>query len=289
MAYELVQSLVSGLLIGSTFGVLSVGFSMTWGITHVLNVAHAAFALLAAYLGYWASRRWGIDPVLALVGIVPLLFLLGLLMHQTLVKVAAQRAEDLAMSSMVLTFGLAIVMENLMRRAWTSDPRVLQTAYTGRAFFLGPFALPWTQVISFALATVTIVSLYLFVNRTLLGKAVRAVWQNPTGAALAGINLERVTSLAYGLAVATAGVGGVAMSLIYTFDPSAHMVWLIYIFLVVIFGGVGSVLGSALAGLIIGLVVGVSGVFIPFVWVNLVLFLLLIVMLLIRPSGLLER
>jgi branched-chain amino acid transport system permease protein len=98
-----------------------------------------------------------------------------------------------------------------------------------------------------------------------------------------------VTGIAYGLAIATAGVGGVAMSLIYTFDPSTHMVWLVYIFLVVIFGGVGSILGATLAGLIIGLVVGVSGVFIPFVWVNLVLFLLLIVLLLIKPSGLLSR
>jgi len=289
MLYELAQSLISGLMIGSTFAVLSVGFSLTWGITHVLNIAHGAFALLAAYLGYWATRLYGIDPVVALVLIVPLFFVLGLLMHQTLIKLTARRAEDLAMSSMVLTFGLAIVMENLMRAAWTPNPRVVQTAYTGQAFFIGDLAFPWAQVVSFSLAAVTVATLHVFVNRTMLGKAVRAVWQNPTGAALAGVNLERVTSIAYGLAVATAGVGGVAMSLIYTFDPSTHMIWLVYIFLVVIFGGVGSILGAALAGLIIGLVVGAAGVFIPLVWVNLVLFLLLIGLLLIRPSGLLRR
>jgi branched-chain amino acid transport system permease protein len=287
--YELIQSLVSGLLIGSTFAVLSVGFSLTWGITHVLNIAHGAFAVLAAYLGYWATRNYGIDPVVALVGIVPLFFVLGLVVHRTLIALTARRAEDLAMSSMVLTFGLAIVMENLIRWAWTSDPRVVRAAYTGKAFFVGSIAFPWAHVVSFLMAAVTVAALHLFVNRTLLGKAVRAVWQNPTGAALAGINLERVTSIAFGLAIATAGVGGVAMSLIYTFDPSAHMIWLVYIFLVVIFGGVGSVLGAALAGLIIGLVVGVSGVIIPLVWVNLVLFLLMIVMLLVRPSGLLRR
>jgi branched-chain amino acid transport system permease protein len=180
--YELVQSLISGLMIGSIFGVLSIGFSMTWGITHVLNVAHGAFALLAAYLGYWSSRRWGIDPVVALLGIVPLLFALGVLMHQTLIKITARRAEDLAMSSLVLTFGLAIVMETLMRSAWSSNPRVVQTSYTGKAFFVGEFAFPWAQVVSFLLAAVTIAALHLFVNRTLLGKAVRAVWQNPTGA-----------------------------------------------------------------------------------------------------------
>ncbi len=289
MGYEFLQSLISGLLIGSTYAVLSVGFSMTWGITHVLNISHAAFALLAAYLGYWSVSLWGIDPVIALLGIIPLFFLLGMLMHQTLLKITARKAHDLAMSSMVLTFGLAVVMENLIRATWTSNPRVVKTIYTGKAFFIGDIAFPWAHVTSFLLAAGTITLLHIFVNRTFLGKAVRAVWQNPIGAALAGINVERVTSIAFGLAIATAGVGGVAMSLIYTFDPSTHMIWLVYIFLVVIFGGVGSVLGATLAGLIIGLIVGVSGVLIPLVWVNLVLFILLIVLLLIKPSGLLAR
>ena len=289
MLYEIVQSLVGGLLLGSAFAVLSVGFSLTWGVTHVLNIAHAAFALLAAYLGYWALNLWGIDPVLALVAIVPLLFILGVIMHEVLIKVTARRAKDLALSSMVLTFGLAVVMENGMQLAWTPDPRVVNTAYTGKAFFVGGIAFQLTHVVSFVLAALTIAALYLFTNRTYMGKAVRAVWQNPTGAALAGINLSRVTSITYGIAIATAGVGGVAMSLIYAFDPATHMVWLVYVFLVVIFGGVGSVLGATLAGLIIGVVVGISGVFVPFVWVNLVLFLLLILLLLIKPSGLLQR
>lgn len=289
MLYELVQSTVSGLLIGSAFAVLSVGFSLTWGVTHVLNIAHASFALLAAYLGYWAVARLGLDPVLALVGIIPLFFGLGVAMHETLIKATARRSRDLALSSMILTFGLAVIMENLMQMAWTPDPRVLKTSYTGQALFVGSIALSNAHLISFGLAATVIVLLYFFVHHTLTGKAVRAVWQNPTGAALSGVNLGRVTSITYGIAIATAGVGGVAMSLIYTFDPSTDMVWLIYIFLVVILGGVGSVLGATLAGLIIGLTVGISGVFIPLVWVNLVLFLLLILLLLIRPSGLLQR
>lgn len=285
----LVQSLVSGLMIGSAFAVLSVGFSLAWGITHVLNVAHGAFAVLAAYLGYWAVSRWGIDPLLALVGIIPLFFALGLLMHAVLVRPTARRAKDLGLSTMVLTFGLAVVMENSMQLAWSPDPRVVKTAYTGQAIFVGPVALQLSQLVSAGLSVLTIGALYLFANRTYLGKAVRAVWQNPMGAALLGINLGRVTSLTYGIALATAGVGGVAMSLLYTFDPSTHLVWLVYIFLVVILGGVGSILGAALAGLLIGLIVGVSAVVLPLVWGNLVLFSLLILLLLVRPSGLLQR
>lgn len=289
MLYELAQSTVSGLLVGSVLAVLGMGFSLTWGVTQVLNIAHAAFALLAAYLSYWATARWGIDPVMTLLVIVPLLFGLGVALHEGLIKITARRTADLALSSMILTFGLAVIMENMMQWLWTPDPRVLKTAYTGEAFFVGPIALQTTHLVSAGLAAVTIAALYVFVRHTVTGKAVRAVWQNPIGAALSGVNLGRVTSVTYGIAVATAGVGGVAMALIYTFDPATHMAWLIYIFLVVILGGVGSVLGAALAGLIIGLVIGVTGVFIPLVWVNLVLFLLLILLLLIRPSGLLQR
>lgn len=289
MLYELVQSTVSGLLIGAAFAVLSVGFSLTWGVTQVLNIAHAAFALLAAYLGYFASSYFQVDPVLVLVVIIPLFFVLGVGIHQVLIKITAQRAHDLALSSMILTFGLAVVMENVMQVLWTPDPRVLKTSYTGKAIFVGPIAIATTHLISFVLAMLTIALLYVFVHHTLTGKAVRAVWQNPTGAALSGVNMGRVTNITYGIAVATAGIGGVVMSLIYTFDPSTDMVWLVYIFLVVILGGVGSVLGALLAGLIIGLTVGISGVFIPLVWVNLVLFLALILLLLLRPSGLLQR
>lgn len=285
----LLQSIVSGLMIGSTFAVLSVGFSLAWGITHVLNVAHGAFAVLAAYLAYWMVTGWGVDPLLALLGIVPLFFGLGLLMHAVLVRPVARRAKDLGLATMVLTFGLGVVMENSIGLAWTPDPRVLQTGYTGQALFLGPLALPIPQLISAGLSALTIVALYLFANRTYLGKAVRAVWQNPTGAALIGIDLGRVTSITYGLALATAGVGGVAMALLYSFDPATHLAWLVYVFLVVILGGVGSILGAALAGLIIGLIVGVSGVVLPLVWGNLVLFLLLIALLLVRPNGLLQR
>lgn len=289
MLYELTQSLISGVMIGCAFAVLSVGFSLTWGVTHVLNIAHAAFALLGAYLAYWASTTLGIGPVMALLVIVPLFFLGGVAMHGSLIKLTARRSHDLALSSMILTFGLAAIMENGMAAAWTSDPRVLQTAYTGKSIFVGPIALQQTYLVSAGLALVTILLLHLFVNRTLTGKAVRAVWQNPVGAALSGVHINRVTSLTYGLAIATAGVGGVAMAQIYAFDPASHMVWLVYIFLVVILGGVGSVLGSALAGLIIGVTIGVTGVFVPLVWVNLILFLLLVAMLLIRPSGLLQR
>lgn len=287
--YEFTQSLVSGILVGGAFALLGVGFSLTWGVTRVINVAHAAFAVLAAYIAYWATKSYSIDPILSLVFIVPFFFVLGILFHELLIKQIARRARDLALASMVLTFGLGAALENSMAWVWTPDPRVLNTSYVGHALFIGPIAFSYGPVIAFTLAAITLAALYTFLHRTYTGKAVRAVWQDQEGAALAGVNLGRVTSITYGASMVTAGVAGVAMALMYTFDPATNFSWMIYVFLVVIFGGVGSVLGAALAGLLIGLILGISGVFIPLTWVNMVLFVFLIALLWVRPSGLLRR
>ena len=141
-------------------------------------------------------------------------------------------------------------------------------------------------LIGFAMAIVAIALLYLFLHRTYTGKAVQATWQNPMGAALVGINPEHVSLVTFGLSIASAGAAGVAMALIYAFYPSVQSVWTMFVFLVTIVGGVGSVIGTALAGLLIGFIIGISAAFLPFVWVNVLLFALLLVILLFKPEGL---
>jgi branched-chain amino acid transport system permease protein len=192
-------------------------------------------------------------------------------------------------ASMILTFGLAIVLENLMLFAWSPDERLITTAYSSKAFFLGDIIIKVSSLLGFLLSMVGIGVIYFFLYRTRTGKAVRATWQDPEGAALQGINLRRVSMIAFGLAIASSGAGGVAMAYMYSFNPPAHNLWLIFLFLVVIVGGVGSVLGSAIAGLIIGLVTGLSGAFFPMQWINVLLFGLLMGILLIKPEGLFRR
>jgi len=286
---EVVQAVVTGLLVGFTFAVLAVGFSLIWGTTGVVNIAHPAFAVLAAFLALLASRRWGIDPIATLVGLVPLFFALGVVLHEALIKVAAKRTRELGLASMIFTFGLASFMENGMAYVWGPGPRVLNTAYTGTAAQVLGVSVPLPHLYGALLGVATIGVLYGFLYHTFPGKAVRAVWQQRDGAALCGIPLHRVTALAYGLSIASAAVAGVAMGLIYSFYPAGYMVWLINVFLIVIVGGVGSLLGAAAAGLLVGLVSSLSVLVIPFVWTNLALFALLILVLLIRPSGLLKR
>ncbi len=284
----ILQSMVSGLLMGGIFALFGVGFSLTWGVMRVINIAHAAFGILASYIAYWGLTLYGVDPILSLVLSLPLLFLAGLLVHRFLVQ-PITRSRDIIVASMVLTFGLAIVLENLMLYAWSPDERLITTPYSSQAIFLGEIIIKVSNLVGFILSIIGIIAIYLFLYRTRTGKAVRATWQDPEGAALQGINLRRVSMIAFGLAIASAGAGGVAMAYMYSFNPPAHNLWLIFLFLVVIVGGVGSVLGSAFAGLLIGLITGLSGAFLPMEWMNVFLFGLLMVTLLIKPEGLFQR
>jgi len=281
----ILQSIISGILLGGIYALLSVGFGLTWGTMKVLNISHAVFAVLGAFIAYWLFVKAGIDPILSLPLLVVVLFFLGGVVYRLVIR-PVTKAKDVIMASMVATFGVAIVVENVMSFIWRPDPRILKPSYTGTSFFIGEMAISKGPLIGFAMAIVAIILLYLFLHRTYTGKAVQATWQNPVGAALAGINPGHVSLVTFGLSIASAGAAGVAMALIYAFYPSVQSVWTMFVFLVTIVGGVGSVIGTALAGLLIGFIIGVSAAFLPFVWVNVLLFALLLVILLFKPEGL---
>lgn len=284
---HIAQSVLSGLFLGGIYALLSVGFSLTWGSMKILNISHAVFAVLGAYIAYWVFVLTGIDPLFSLPLVVVLLFATGAVVYRLFIR-PVNKAKDPVMATMVVTFGLSIVVENLMSYFWKPDPRILKPPYTGSSFFIGDVAISQGSLVGFALAALSITLLYLFLHNTFTGKAVQATWQNPTGAALVGINTDRVSLVTFGLAIASAGVAGVAMAFIYAFYPSIQMLWTLFVFLVTILGGVGSVIGAALSGLIIGFIMGVSAAFLPFIWVNVLLFGLLLIMLLFRPAGLFE-
>ena len=284
----ILQSVVSGILMGGVFSLLGVGFSLSWGVMKVINIAHAAFGILAAYIAYWGLTLYGIDPIFSLGLSLPLLFVTGLVIHRFLIQ-PLTRAREIVVASMILTFGLAIVLENVMLFAWSPDERLITTPYSSQSIFLGEIIIKISSLVGFVLSIFGVGALYLFLYHTHTGKAVRATWQEPEGAALQGIDLKRVSMIAFGLAIASAGAGGVAMAYMYSFNPPAHNLWLIFLFLVVIVGGVGSILGSAIAGLLIGLITGLSGAFFPFQWINVLLFGLLMGILLVKPEGLFKR
>jgi len=284
-AVLIIQALMSGVVMGSVYALLGVGFSLVWGVMGVIHISHPAFGLLAAYLAYALLKGLGLDPVLSLLVSAPGLFLLGIVLYRILIR-PITRARETIVASMILTFGLAIIMENLIHLIWSPDPRLMNVAYSTKVFLVGPFILQLTHLIAFGLSLLGVAGLHLFLRHTLTGKAVRAAWQQPEAAQIHGVNLARISGLTFGLALATAALGGVALAFLYTFEPHAHNLWLIYLFLVVIVGGVGNLVGTALAGVIIGLITGLSLAFLPYQWVNLLTFGLLMLVLLVRPQGL---
>jgi branched-chain amino acid transport system permease protein len=285
----IVEAIVLGVILGLIYATLGVGFSLTWGTLNVINVSHAAFAVVAAYLGYFADATYGVDPVLALLGITPAFFLVGAALQEGLFRPLSERAEELAFSSLVLTFGLAIVIENLLVVFFSADPRLLKTDYTSVTVDVVGVPVTGGRLVGAALAVLTLVVLYVFLTRTYTGRAVRAVSENSAGAALSGINERRVSAITFGISLATAGIAGVAASMFFPFGPSEHYAWLISVFIVTIFGGVGSVVGAGIAGLITGLVFEFAALVVPFSWVRFVLFALLIGLLVVRPEGIFQR
>jgi branched-chain amino acid transport system permease protein len=280
----LAESVISGVLLGGIYALLSVGFGLTWGAMQVLNISHAVFAVLGAYLAYWCFVKGGVDPLLSVPFLAFLLFLLGGAAYRVVIR-PVTKARDPMMGSMVVSFGLAIVVENIMSGFWHPDPRILKPSYTGTSLFIGEMVIGKGPLIGFAMAVFAIALLYAFLHHTFTGKAVQATWQNPTGAVLVGINRDRVSVITFGLSIASAGVAGVAMAMIYSFYPSVQNDWTLYVFLLTIVGGVGSIIGTALTGLLIGLIIGVSAAFLPFIWVNILLFALLLIILLFKPEG----
>ena len=284
----IIQSLISGIMMGMVYSLLGVGFSLTWGVMHVIHISHATFGLLGAYLSYSLLQYFGVDPVVSAAVSVPFLFITACGIYQLLIR-PITRAKNIVMASMILTFGLAIILENVMALIWKADPRVLTPTYSSGALIVGPFYFQYPHLVGFGMSVVGITAIYLFLKKTYTGMAVRAAWQQPDAARLYGVNLYWISMITFALAVSTAGAGGICLALLNSFEPHSHNLWLIYLFLVVIVGGVGNVVGTALAGLIIGVITGLSMAFLPFQWVNLVTFGLLMVFLIFRPHGIFKQ
>lgn len=279
---RLPQSVVSGVLLGGVYALAAVGLSLIWGVMKVVNVAHGVMALLASYVALTLYQH-GVDPVLAIALIAPLFFLLGLVVERLFVHPVLQRPE---MDSLLVLFGAMIVVENLIQRVWSADFRTLNPWYSGTSVVLGGLNVSVARGLAFVLSVAAVFVLSALLTRTHLGRAIRATAQNRPTAMLAGIDVDRIALIAFGLGTALAGVAGVALALIYSFYPTVHFFWIVKAFLVVVLGGVGNIRGTLVAALLLGLTEGVLGATVSFAWVDVTVYVLLMLVLLIRPRGL---
>ncbi len=284
------QALVTGLFIGGVYGLIAMGLALIFGVLGIINFAHGALMALGMYTSYALISGLGIDPYLSLVLTVPLLFVVGMAVQFFLVGRVLGGASE---SQLLLTLGLSIVVENLMLAVFTATPRSASVPYIGSAVPPGirvGTAVASTQLlIAFGGSMVLSLVLYLLLHRTRLGTAIRAVADNPRGAALVGIDVRRMYVLAFALGTAAAAAAGSLLLPFISIDPSTGDRYNIIAFVVVVLGGLGSIFGALLGGLIIGLVQYLGGAMFPGLNNFLIVFAVFVLTLLFRPQGLFGR
>ncbi len=280
---QLVQALVLGLLIGGVYALMASGLTLIFGIMRIVNISQGAFLILAAMFTWWLWRATGVDPILASVVTTPLMFGFGWVLYRLVIS----RIRDQSASmSVLLTFGLALVIEGVLNVVAGNRFKSATPSYFEESFRAGPISLPKTQVYGFLAAVLVLAALYVVLTRTWTGRAIRATSQNPSGAALVGVGAGGTAALAFALGTATTGVGGSILSVLYPFFPASHYDWISRLLGIVVLGGMGSLPGAMSGALILGLAETLTATYGSLRWSTLVFYLVIMVVLLFRPQGL---
>jgi branched-chain amino acid transport system permease protein len=283
---DLASPIIIGILLGGLYVVIALGLSVVFGVMKVINVAHGALVILGSYLAFFAITQWGTDPILWLLPGIPLFFILGFLIEKYLLNRAIKMSADAAL---IITFGIALIIQNAIQIIWTPQSRSLITEYSFESFQIGNVYIPLVYILDFAVALIVMLAIHQFLNRTYLGQSITAASQDKEAAELMGINSTRVYQVAFGIAMALGAIAGVFFGLTFPFNPTSGNALLIIAFGVIILGGLGSMVGTFIGGMIFGLSQTLGGHFFGPTGQLLVPFLMVLMVLTIRPQGLFGR
>ncbi len=274
---------INGLLIGGIYTLVACGLTLIYGVLHIINFAHGSLLMLAMFGVYYLLTKLGIDPYVSLLIMVPAMYLFGYALYKGLIgKLASGKDENI----LLITLGLSILIENLALMFFKGDTRTITVAYSDTMVELGPTLVPLPKLISFVAAMVLCAVLGLVIQRTDIGKAIRAVAKERVGARLVGIDVDRVFAISYGIGLATLGAAACLLMPIFYVSPSTGHVFVMVAFTVVVLGGMGSFLGAVVGGLIVGLTESFGGLFLGESLGQIGISLIFILILLFRPSGL---
>lgn|SRR5574341_940979 len=283
----ILQNLVFGLFVGSIYGIGAVGLALVFGVLKILNVAHGELVMLGAYASFWLFVGLGVDPFLALLIVVPTMFALGVILNALVFEhVTRMEPEIKIKNSLLISFGLGLILQNLATLAWTGDERSIQTRYSGLGIQAAGIALPFTRLATFGIALLCILALWFFLQRTRWGRAIRATAEDWEAATQAGINIRFTYLFTFGLGAAAAGVAGALIGMTFGFTPTIGLAWTLKALIIVVLAGTGSILGAFPAGLLLGLAEAISGITIGAEYREVVGLALFLVVLLFRPQGL---
>ena len=285
----LMQTMVNGILVGGLYACVAIGFTLVWGVSNIINVAHGLFVILGAYITYWLYSLLGLDPFLSLPISAAILFVLGYFAQKYLLNCVVGEAQETSMGAfmtLILTFGIARIMENIMVLLWSGDWRSVTTSYTGLTLDIFGIAIPFIRVAVFVLALLSAWVVFLILNRTRVGMAIRSATFSLEGAQIVGVDLGRIYSITFAIGAAVAGIAGTLVSLIYSFSPFHSGPYLSWAFIIVVMGGLGSIFGAILGGVLLGVIESLAAVYIGPGYQQAVGFLLLVLLLVVRPQGL---
>ena len=279
----LLQSVILGVLLGGLYALLAAGLTLYFGVMRVVMIAHSAFLILAAYLAWWFQGETGIDPLVSLVFTVPLFFVIGYLMQRLLLS--RLRPVTLTMMSVLLTFAIALVIEGGLGYVFSGTQRRIQLDYSSSSVEVLGANIAVVKLIAFALAAVALLGLYALMKLTRFGQALRATIQHPEAARLLGANTDRIAGFGFGLGLATAAIGGTALSLDSTIYPSLHWHWIGPLMAIIVVGGLGSIPGAAIAAMVLGISQSLLQIPLGTTWAQTVFYVALFATLMVRPQG----
>jgi branched-chain amino acid transport system permease protein len=280
------QILVNGALLGGLYGLMALGMGLVWGVLHIVNLAHGALIMLGGYCVYYLYTGAGIDPFLALPLAMGAMFCFGYALQRFLLSLIIRSAM---LNTLLITFGLDVVLTYLAQLAFSADLRTINPPYAGDNFDLGGVAVPLAPLAAFGVALGLAAALWLFLERTRTGRAIRATAQNLTAARLHGVDPRRIYALTFGAGAALAGAAGGLYGVVRQLTPYVGVTLTAKSFVVAILGGLDRPLGVVAGGMALGLAEAATALYLDPTFTNVISFGLLVLVLVVRPSRLLER
>ncbi|HET7421904.1 MAG TPA: branched-chain amino acid ABC transporter permease [Candidatus Dormibacteraeota bacterium] len=284
---QFLQAAAYGLVQGGLLALVAVGFSLVWGVMNVINLSHGALAVAGAYLAWQLNIHLGVDPFVAIPVVAVALFVFGYVIQRGLINLVINAPIFL---TLLLTFGLSLVILNLLQLFFTADDRTIDTAYASQSFAIGAVFIPYGRLAACLLAVIITFALAALMTRTRLGRAIGATGMDRGAARLMGIRARHVYAVTFGISAALAGIAGTMIATVGSFNPTTTPGQLtLDAFVISVLGGLGNMYGALVGGLVLGVAESVGGLVLTGTWVNAIAMVVLIVTLLIRPSGLIGK
>jgi branched-chain amino acid transport system permease protein len=280
------QILINGILYGGLYGAAAIGLSLIFGSMQIIFIAQGTIMILAAYFTFWLFSLGGIDPLFSFMISLPVFAGLGALLYKFCFKRVARAGKN---PTLLLAFGLMVLLENIMSLWWSPNTRTVTTGYTAKAWSVLGLNISFTRLIVFFVAIAATTLVFLFLHKTMWGKAVRGSSEDPTAAAILGISPTKVATLTFAIGIGLAGIAGVAVATTYPFDPYFGFLFSLKALIAVAIGGLGSVSGALLGGIFLGVFENMGAYALSAGWADAISYLAFILVLIFRPEGLFGR